>query len=111
MALKANIVIDQGTDFQALIDIEVEPGVPFNLTEHTVAAQMRKTYTSQTAVDFVCSHNGPLGQITLQMANIVTQDIEPGRYLYDIEITAPNNTTTRAVEGVVTVTPGITRSV
>src|SRR6056300_1657546 len=106
MALKANIVIDQGADFQALIDIEVEPNVPFDLTSYIVAAQMRKTYASQTAYDFICTHNGVLGQITLKMDKLITQDLDPGRYLYDIEITAPNNTTTRAVEGIVTVTPG-----
>lgn len=110
MAIKANIVIDQGADFQALIDIEQPDGTPFDLTDHTVAAQMRKTYASQTAYDFLCSHNGVIGQITLKMDKSVTNELDPGRYLYDVEITAPNNTTTRAIEGIVTVTPGITRS-
>ena len=110
MAIKANIVIDQGADFQALIDIEQPDGTPFDLTDHTVAAQMRKTYASQTAYDFLCSHNGVIGQITLKMDKAVTNELDPGRYLYDVEITAANNTTTRAIEGIVTVTPGITRS-
>ena len=111
MALKANIVIDQGTDFQALIDIEDPNGLPFDLTFYESAAQMRKSYASQTAYDFICYHNSGGGQITLQMPKSITKDLEPGRYLYDIEITTiSNDVTTRVVEGIVTVTPGITRS-
>jgi len=110
MALKANIVIDQGTDFQALIDIEDPDGQPFDLQYYEAAAQMRKSYASTTAYDFVCYHNDEGGQITLQMPKAITKDLEPGRYLYDIEITTVLDVTTRVVEGIVTVTPGITRS-
>ena len=42
MAIKANIVIDQGTDFAAAIDIVDQDGVVNNLTGYTVAAQLRK---------------------------------------------------------------------
>ena len=110
MAIKANIIIDQGTDFQSLIDIEVAEGEPFDLSGYIIAAQMRKTYASSTAWDFECLNGGALGQITLKMSKTITNDLEPGRYLYDIEITSPSDTTTRVVEGIVTVTPGITRS-
>jgi hypothetical protein len=33
----------------------------------------------------------------------------PGRYLYDLVITAPDTSRTRVVEGIVNVLPGITR--
>lgn len=36
--------------------------------------------------------------------------LSPGRYLYDLLITAPGGTKTRVVEGIVTVTPGVTQS-
>jgi hypothetical protein len=42
------------------------------------------------------------------MTNAVTSGLEPGRYLYDVEITDTTNIT-RVVEGTVTVTPGMTR--
>lgn len=110
MAIKANIVIDQGTDFQSLIDIEVSAGEPFNLQGYAVAAQIRKTYASSTAWDFIATHNNTAGQITLKLPKSITNELEPGRYLYDIEITSPQDSTQRVVEGIVTVTPGITRS-
>ncbi len=109
MAIKANLVIDQGSTFSAAIDVADAGGAVYNLTGFTVAAQMRKNYTSSTAVTFNASHNGPLGQITLSLNSANTAVIEPGRYLYDVEITSSGGVITRVVEGVVTVTPGMTR--
>ena len=110
MAVKANIVIDQGADFSALIDVETASDVVYNLTGFTVAAQMRKTYASSTAINFGCSHNGVLGQISITLASAVTETLDPGRYLYDIEITSGGGSKSRVVQGTVTVTAGITRT-
>ena len=110
MAVKANIVIDQGTDFSALIDVETATDAVFNLTGFTVAAQMRKTYASATATDIGCSHNGVLGQISITLSSSVTNNLSPGRYLYDIEITSPGGSKSRVVQGTATVTAGITRT-
>ena len=110
MAIKANITIDQGTDFEAIIDVSDTNGVPYNLTGYAVASQMRKNYASSSpAATFTASHNGAAGQITLSLSKQFTNDLEPGRYLYDVEVTSGGGTTTRVVEGTVTVTPGITR--
>jgi hypothetical protein len=109
MAIKANITIDQGTDFSARIDLESPLGGPYNLTSYTVASQMRKNYSSSAATTFSCSHNGFDGQITISLDKIATSALEPGRYLYDIEIASIAGVVTRVVEGVVTVTPGMTR--
>lgn len=111
MAIKADIVIDQGTDFQAVIDIENADGSAFDLRDFTPDSQMRKTYASQTAYDFIVSDNGEFGQITLKMPKSITTTLEPGRYLYDVIITSTSaSTTARVVEGIVTVTSGITRT-
>ena len=54
MAIKANIVIDQGTDFSAIVDVEDDVGGAWDLTGWDAFAQMRKNYSSTTAHDFVC---------------------------------------------------------
>jgi hypothetical protein len=108
MAIKANIVIDQGTDFSAVVDVVDTSGNAYDLQGYTVAAQMRKNYTSSAATTFVGSHNGIGGAITLSLTNTVTAALEPGRYLYDVEITSAG-VVTRVVEGIATVTPGMTR--
>lgn len=109
MAIKANLVIDQGTDFSATIDVVDSNGDVFDLTNYTAAAQMRKNYASSAATTFTCEDNGTGGQIVLSLASSITSSLEPGRYLYDVEITSTSNTITRVVEGIVTVTPGMTR--
>jgi hypothetical protein len=109
MAIKANLIIDQGSDFNADIDLVDADGVVYNLAGHTVAAQMRKNYASSSASTFTATHNGAGGKINLNLSATTTSTIEPGRYLYDVEIRSPGAVVTRVVEGVVTVTPGITR--
>lgn len=109
MAIKANLVIDQGTSFSATIDVTNADGAVFNLSGYTVAAQMRKNYTSSAATTFSSTHNGTGGAITLSLLPAVTATIEPGRYLYDVEVTSSGGSVTRIVEGIVTVTPGMTR--
>jgi hypothetical protein len=109
MAIKANLVVDQGTSFSATIDLTDASGVVFNLTGYTVAAQMRKNYASSTAVNFTSSHTGVNGKINLTLLPNTTNALSPGRYLYDVEITSSGGAVTRVVEGIVTVTPGITR--
>lgn len=109
MAIKANLIIDQGTDFSATIDLLDVSDNAFDLTGYTTAGQMRKNYASETAYDFTITHNGELGQLFLSMDNTLTNTLDPGRYLYDVEITSSGGTVTRVVEGVVTVKPGITR--
>lgn len=109
MAIKANLVVDQGSSFSATIDVTNADGTVFNLTGYTVAAQMRKNYTSSVAVTFSAAHTNTGGAITLSLLPTITATIEPGRYLYDVEIRSSGGSITRVVEGMVTVTPGMTR--
>jgi hypothetical protein len=52
VALKANIVIDQGTSFSTSIDVTDEDGNIVNLAGFTGAAQLRKHYTSTAQTAF-----------------------------------------------------------
>lgn len=109
MAVKADLVIDQGTDFSATIDVTDSAGNAYDLTSFTPYAQLRKSYYSTNYYEFDTSDNGANGQITITMNNATTNSIEPGRYLYDVEIVSDSNVVERVVQGTVTVTPGITR--
>ncbi len=109
MALKANIIIDQGSTFQTTVNVTDENDDIVDLTNYSAAAQMRKHYTSSNAYNFTTSISPALGTVTLSMNANTTNTLEPGRYLYDCELTDNNGAVTRLVEGVVTVTPGITR--
>jgi hypothetical protein len=109
MAIKANIVIDQGTDFFTSINVTDDNGDPVDLSAYTGAAQMRKHYTSSNATSFTVTTNGS-GTVTLTMSANTTDNLVPGRYVYDCELTdTSSNTVSRLVEGIVTVTPQVTR--
>lgn len=110
MAIKANFTIDQGSDFEAAIDVVQGADTVYDLTNHSVEAQMRKSYASTSYHSFTTSHNSAGGKIILSMTNAETGAITPGRYLYDVEITdLDTGKITRVVQGVITVSPGITR--
>lgn len=107
MALKANITIDQGTDFATSIDVTDDDGDPTDLSGFTGAAQMRKHYTSSNSFSFTVAVAN--GSVTLSMNSATTANIVAGRYVYDCELTSGSNVVTRIVEGIVTVTPQVTR--
>lgn len=107
MAVKANITIDQGTDFATSIDVTDDDGDPTDLSGFTGAAQMRKHYTSSNSYSFTVAVAN--GSVTLSMNSATTANISAGRYVYDCELTSGSNVVTRIVEGIVTVTPQVTR--
>lgn len=107
MAVKANITIDQGTDFATSIDVTDDNGDPTDLTGFTGAAQLRKHYTS--ANSFAFSVAVANGSVTLSMNSATTANISSGRYVYDCELTSGSNVVTRIVEGIVTISPQVTR--
>lgn len=108
MAIKANLLIDQGTDYQTSITLtDVDDNI-VNLAGYTANAQIRKTYTSSNAVNFSVQLEESTGEVKLSLTDSQTANMTPGRYLYDVLLTS-NNITTRIVEGIVTLTPGVTR--
>lgn len=109
MSIKANIVIDQGADYEVTLDITDDNGDIINLTGYTGAAQMRKHYTSLTAYNFNVSISPLIGTVTIAMPSSTSANIAAGRYVWDCELTSNTNVVSRMVEGIVTVTPQVTR--
>ena len=109
MASKANIIIDQGATFSTDLNLTDEYGDPLDLSGYTANSQMRKWYTSSNAAaTFTAAVNTETAVVTLSLTANQTSSIVSGRYVYDVEITN-GNTVSRIVEGIVTVTPQVTR--
>ena len=108
MATKANLVIDQGATHTTDITVTNSNNDVFDLTGYTGAAQMRKHFSSSNSTTFAVSLGGNTGVITLSLTANQTTNLVAGRYVYDVEITS-GNTIVRVVEGIVTVTPNVTR--
>lgn len=109
MATKANLVIDQGTDFSTTITVYDDDDTIINLTGYTASAQARKHYTSNTSYNFNVIVTGNTGEVTLTMSANTTANIASGRYVYDCEVVSNNNLVSRILEGIVTITPQVTR--
>lgn len=111
MSTKANIVIDQGSTFAAELNLTDENGDILDLNGYTASSQMRKWYTSvNPTATFTTNINAVAGIITLSLTANATANITAGRYVYDVEIQeTSSNEISRVVEGIVTVTPNVTR--
>jgi hypothetical protein len=79
-----------------------------NLAGYTGAAQMRRHYSSTNSTAFVVTVANS-GSVTLSLSANATANISYGRYVYDCEITSNAAIVTRVQEGIVTVTPEVTR--
>ena len=104
--VKQNIVIDQGSSYSQDFKIFNVNNEPYDITNMTAAAQMRKNYMSSNAVSFTTTLTPSI--LTLNLAAGLTANLIPGRYLYDIVLTTPAKTT-RIIEGIATITPAVTR--
>lgn len=109
MATKANLVVDQGSTFSADLSLKDENGDPLLLSGYTANSQIRKWYTSlNPTATFTATINTFSAVVTLSLTANQTSSITAGRYVYDVEI-SDGSSISRIVEGIVTVTPQVTR--
>jgi hypothetical protein len=108
MAVKAPLYIEQGTDFISeilLLDPETDETVD---TSGVVAAgKIKKHYDSINSVSFSTSVAN--GSLFISLSANTTNNMKHGRYVYDVEITDTSNNTMRIVEGILTLTPSVTK--
>jgi hypothetical protein len=107
----AELTVDQGSTFESTIDLVTDDGAVINVAGYVFSGQIRKSYYSANAtanltLTIVNAANGNV-KVSISAAN--TANIKAGRYLYDIKMTDTSNTVTRLVEGVITITPQVTR--
>jgi hypothetical protein len=108
----AELTIDQGANLSSTIDLTNDDNTPIDLTSVTFAAQIRKSYysTNATANITVAIEGSPAnGRIRLTLDAANTANIKAGRYLYDLKMIDAANTYIRVIEGIVTITPQVTR--
>ena len=117
MAQYEDLEIDQGTDVAIQIELDTFAGTNKDLTNHTVAAKMKRGYNSDSdnTQDFNTIINAPAtaGIVTLSLTNAQTNALATGKYLYDVELSFTDSSgatiTERVLEGAIRVKPSITR--
>ena len=117
MAAYEDLEFDQGSDISVSIETTNLDGSVKNLTNHSVTAQMKRTYKSTDSDDiqaFTCSIDSPLtaGKITLSLTNTQSGALRKGRWVYDVEVqhtdSSSNVLRERILEGQITVSPQVT---
>lgn len=111
MAQFIELDVDQGTDFNFDLDLTNDDGTALNVANYTFSSSIRKSYysssvTANLTVQVISAANG---NVILSMNAATTSNIKAGRYLFDVKQVDNSNTTTRLVEGVITVLPQVTK--
>lgn len=111
MGAYTDLTVDQGTDFESNLDLIADDGTPINVTGYTFTGQIRKSYYSAnaTANIAITVTDAPNGNAYLRMTAANTANIPAGRYVYDVKMKDTSNTTTRIIEGIITITPQVSR--
>jgi len=108
-----NFTLDQGSTWTLQIIYNDPSGTPINLTGYTAEMQIRRKFDSDTAVLTLSTSNGgititgPTGTLDL-VATDEQADIDPGLYVYDLELST-GGVRTRLIQGTVTVSGEVTR--
>tara|TARA_B100000900_G_scaffold414110_1_gene439861 strand:+ start:1477 stop:1815 length:339 start_codon:yes stop_codon:yes gene_type:complete len=96
-----NIVIEQGTDFEATFSIVQSDGTALNLTNKSVSSKMRKHHSSLGSIGFGITFGTQpdQGKITISLTDAQSGIITAGRYNYDVIV---NNDVSGKKEKVIT---------
>lgn len=110
MAAFQELLIEQGASFSSIVNVEDTAGAAINLYGYSAASQMRKSYytTTNTSITATITSNAA-GEITLSMTPANTSNLTPGRQVFDLLITSPAGEKTRVIEGIIVISPGVTK--
>jgi hypothetical protein len=109
-----NTTIDQGSVWTVVLVYTDSNDTPVNLTGYTAAMQLRQNYNSDVADLTLTTANGGItivgatGTITINATAAQTGDLDPGFYVYDLELTSGSNIS-RLIQGQLTVAEQVTR--
>ncbi len=110
MATIYNLAIDQGTDLQTTVSVTDSSGSARDLSNATARAQLRRSYFSESNVQFTVNIDNPSnGEVVMSLTNAQTANLKYGRYVYDLELVDSGNVE-RILEGIVTVYPEVTKA-
>lgn len=112
MSAFVELFIDQGTNFNNVINITDDvTNAAVNIYGYTATSQMRRSYYSANiSANITCTiTDAANGELTMSMTAANTANIKAGRYVFDLKVVDTNNTTSRILEGIVNITPQVTK--
>lgn len=109
MTTQANLYVDQGTDFAINVDVSINnPGI--NLSDKTFFCSFAKLYSSAASANasVVATGNNTIIEVSVDAS--ITENLDPGKYVYDVVMVSLSGDKTKILEGLITIIPTITRT-
>lgn len=112
MAGNYPIQLVQGDTFNFNFRLEID-GVPWDLTSYTAKMQVREsTFASNKLLDLSTGSGITLnssGQVAVTAPSSTTNNLPVGRWIYDFELTSPDNTKTTILQDAFIVSAQVTQ--
>lgn len=105
MSSRANIYIDQGTDFRLTLELFDADGDDLATGTFSFFGDMKKIYSTTKLASFdIAKANN---DITISLSANTTVNLEPGKYEYDVLMRKQSGEISKIVEGLAFVLPTI----
>ena len=113
MAEYVELYIDQGSDFSTTVTLNDDnTNLPQNVVGYVVTSSLRRSLLSPNAsANLTCTlYDAPNGEFLITMTGGQTANLRAGSYLFDVKVyDTQTQTSSRLIEGVMFVTPSVTR--
>ena len=108
MTTQANLYVDQGTDFAINVDISIN-NEDITLSDKTFFCSFAKLYSSAASANAsVTPLVGNNSILEFSVDGPTTENLEPGKYVYDVIMISPSGIKTKILDGLITIIPTIT---
>ena len=110
MTTRANIYVDQGTDFSTFLNLSTDSGI-YDITSQQFECDVRKVFSSYSLFSptFLVEPGGETGVVEMRISQQDTANVEPGKYQYDV-VMVSGSTKEKILEGLMFILPTVTRS-
>jgi hypothetical protein len=113
MAEYVELYIDQGSDFSTTVNLNDDnTNLPQNVYGYVVTSSLRRSLLSpNVSANLTCTVNDASnGEFLITLSSSQTANLRAGSYLFDVKVRDTlASTTTRLIEGVIIITPSITK--
>ena len=110
MTTQANLYVDQGTDFAINVDVSINDE-DITLSDKTFFCSFAKLYSSAASANAsVTPLVGNNSILEFSVDGPTTENLEPGKYVYDVIMISPSGIKTKILDGLITIIPTITRT-
>ena len=111
MTTRANLYVDQGTDFKTELDLFDVDSEPLDVSGYTFKCEVKKVYSSQAVFEAIVyvDEDPAINNLIFSIPAEYTENIEPGKYQYDVIMIDTLNNKIKILEGLIFILSTITR--